>query len=99
MLDFWNIKRATWLGILAGLAAILLGLGYDGWSDAFRPYYLAALGFCAFCGISILLITLKDMVVNPRRGARIAPVRGFDIAVGLILAVPSLLTLEGMIGL
>ncbi len=93
---FWTTSRAAATGAAAGLLAILLSLaGWDFWDVLFLPW-LVAVAVTAFCGVSILWITMLDMVANPRRGAKVAPIRGFDIAAGLLLALPSLYALSGL---
>jgi len=85
-----TVPRATVLGIGAGLAALLLWIGYAGARRAFVIPYVAALLLTALCGAYILLATCYDSYRNPRRGSRIRPIRGFDIAVGLLLAAPAI---------
>ena len=92
MLKNWTIGRATGLGITAGLAALVLWPIYAAYQERVLSLFIAALGVAAFCGISILLISLGDMFLH-RRGDRLRPVRAFDIIVGLVLAIPSLLQL------
>ncbi len=58
--------------------------------------FAAALAVAAFCGLSILLITVFDMVFH-KRGRSLRPVRAFDIAIGIALAVPSLIQLSALL--
>ena len=51
--------------------------------------FLFALAASAFCGLSILVITVID-IRNNRRGKALRPVRAFDIVFGLMLAGPGL---------
>ena len=57
--------------------------------------FAATLAIAAFCGLSILSITILDMLVH-KRGASLRPVRAFDIAIGIFLAVPSLIQLSAI---
>jgi hypothetical protein len=93
---YWTTSRALALGAGAGLAAILISLLEWEWRDSLFLPWFAAVAVAAVCGLSILWITLIDMVTNPRRGAKVAPIRGFDIAMGLLLALPSLYVLSGL---
>ena len=92
MLKAWTIGRATGLGITAGLAALILWPIYAAYQERVLWLFIAALLVAAFCGLSILLISLGDIVLH-RRGDRLRPVRAFDLIVGLALAVPSLIQL------
>ena len=57
--------------------------------------FAAALAVAAFCGLSILLITIIDMLFH-KRSESLRPVRAFDIAIGTMLAVPSLIQLNAL---
>ncbi len=85
-----SVPRATGFGAAAGLAALLLWLGFASWPEVFVLPYVLALFLTALAGAYILLATLFDTMRNPRRGVRIRPIRGFDIAAGLVLLLPSL---------
>lgn len=85
-----TVPRATALGTAAGLAALLLWIGLISWPQAFVVPHVAALFVTAACGAYILLATWYDTMRNPRRGVRIRPIRGFDIAAGLVLLLPAL---------
>lgn len=84
----WTISRASMLGILAGVIAMLM-VSFRDPRDAGLYPYAVLLVLTAFCGASILWITAFDMRA---RGTShlIKPVRVFDIAIGLALLVPSL---------
>lgn len=84
------MKRATGIGVLAGLAALVLGLFAPGWPDVLRLPFLLLCGVAAVCGLSILWITAVDRLRYGRRGERLVPLRVFDIALALLLALPSL---------
>ncbi len=89
-MNYASVPRATGLGAVAGLAAILLWLAYSGAPETFVLPYVAALCVTALCGAYILFATAYDSYRNPRRGVRIRPIRGFDIVAGLLLAAPAL---------
>lgn len=90
---FWTIQRATVTGIAAGLAALLVSALISGRPGALLYAYAALLGFTAFCGASILWITLID-VRTRGRGGRMRPIRAFDVAAGLLLVLPALYALS-----
>lgn len=90
MLGFWTIPRASGIGVVAGLASILLWQAYVAWHEPVRGFYLAALAITALCGVTILLLTAADVLFHRRRGRRIRPVRAFDVVLGLLLALPAL---------
>lgn len=90
MLKSWTIGRATGTGIVAGLAALMLWPAYAAWQEPVRLAYLGALAVAGLCGVSILAITVGDLILHRRRGARLVPIRTFDVVIGLLLAVPSL---------
>jgi len=90
---WWTLQRATGLGIVTGITAVLVA-GLAGPSDGTVLYpYAALLAFTALCGASILWITAFDMRTRGTSG-RMRPIRGFDAAVGLALLVPSLYALS-----
>jgi hypothetical protein len=95
----WTVQRATGLGLVAGAAAIVARIAYPTWPGALYWPLLALCGVAAFCGLSLLWITAVDRYRRGRRrGSRIAPLRAFDIAVGLLLAAPSLWMIEILLG-
>jgi hypothetical protein len=89
----WTIGRAAGAGAVAGLSALLLWPIYAVGIDVL-PLFLIALITSAFCGLSLLVITLIDLAVHRRRGSRLRPIRAFDLILGLALAVPSLVELR-----
>jgi drug/metabolite transporter (DMT)-like permease len=95
MLSLWTIRRATGVGVVAGLAALILWPVYAAYQERTFWVFVAALAVAAFCGLSILLMTGLDMLLH-RRGDRVRPVRAFDIALGVALLVPSLIQLESL---
>jgi hypothetical protein len=101
LISTWTIKRATGSGTVAAGAALLLwaiymiveGAAFE--KVAVVPFGVA-LAVTAFCGASILVMTLID-VRNHRRGQRVRAVRIFDVAFGLLLAVPSIVELRSLV--
>ena len=93
----WTVKRATGIGVVAGLALLVLGLLHRGWPDALRLPYLALCALTAFCGLSILWITAVDRLRYGRRGHRLVPLRVFDVVLALLLALPSLWAISGLL--
>jgi hypothetical protein len=88
VLASWTIQRATVSGIAAGLAALLLSGLERSWDQPLLGIYAGLLAFTAFCGASILWITMLD-IRNRGRGGRMRPIRAFDVAAALALALPS----------
>ncbi len=86
--EMWTLGHATRLGLAAGLAALLLWPAYALLHEPMRGPFMAALGLTCFCGLSILFITVTDMM-TVRRGRRILPARVFDLLLGSMLALPT----------
>ena len=95
--SFWDIRRATGIGVLAGLAAMLLWPLYAAYQEPVFWPFIAALTVTALCGLSLLIITLKD-IYSRTRGRLMQRIRVFDVVLGLLLAVPSLFQLEALLG-
>lgn len=89
----WTIQRATGIGVVCGVAAILIAGLFATRRDGLLYPYAALLAVTALCGASILWITVFDMRARGTSG-RMRPIRGFDVAVGLALLVPSLYALR-----
>jgi len=92
------LGRASGIGASAGLAALMLWPFYPfdlAWQDGL---FLAAAIVAGLCGLTVLLLTAFDILFHPRRGARIRPVRAFDIVLGLGLVALSLLQLRDYAG-
>jgi hypothetical protein len=96
MLGWWTIGRATGTGVIAGLVAVVLWPVYAAWPEPWGVPFIVMLGVTAFCGASILLLTLKD-IYSRSRGTIMHRIRIFDVALGLLLLVPSLVQLNVMI--
>jgi peptidoglycan biosynthesis protein MviN/MurJ (putative lipid II flippase) len=91
----WTVKRAGGIGVVAGLAALVLSLFYPGWPGMLRiPYFLAA-AVAAACGLSILWMTAVDRFRYHRQ--RRVPLRVFDVVLALLLALPSLWAISGLL--
>ena len=86
----WTVKRATGFGVIAGFAALVLGLFASTWPALLRLPFLLLCGAAALCGLSILWITAVDRLRYGRRGDRLIPLRVFDIVLALALTLPSL---------
>jgi hypothetical protein len=89
--DIWTLPRAIRFGLLAGFAALLLWPVYAV-AQQVRPAFIAALIVAALCGISILLMSLIDLLTIAR-DRRILPARVFDLLLGLALTIPPVLAL------
>ena len=95
-LKIWTIRDALAVGIVAGLVAMILWPVYAASNDFLLPF-LMALAITGFCGLSVLCITVIDLALHRRRGARLVPIRVFDILLGLLLAIPSLIELNALL--
>lgn len=92
-LQRWTLQRASGVGVVCGLAAILLAGLFGSPPDAVGALYLLLLAITALCGASILWITAFDIRDRGTSG-RMRPIRGFDVALGLALLLPSLYALR-----
>lgn len=97
MLGWWTIGRASGLGASAGLLALILWPLCATFQEPLRLPFVAALAVTAFCGASILLITIIDIGLRRDRGARVRPIRSYDVALSLLMMVPSLMALESLV--
>ena len=87
----WTVKRATGLGAVADFAAVVLRLFYPASPALVRLPLLVLCALAAFCGLSILWITAVDRLRHGRRGARLRPLRAFDMAMSALLLLPAVL--------
>lgn len=94
MLQAWTIQRAEAVGIAAGLASAMLWAGFANWPQALEMPFAAGLALTAFCGLSILFITARDVATGPKRGKMLRAIRVVDVAIGIALTVPSLYALR-----
>jgi hypothetical protein len=92
LLGNWTIQRATGVGVVSGLAAILMAGLIDTSGDLVYPYALL-LALTALCGASVLWITATDMRSRGTTG-RMRAIRWFDAALGIALLLPSLYALS-----
>ena len=88
LLGRWTIQRASGIGVVCGIAAILIAGLFDTSPDRLLYPYALLLGMTALCGASVLWITAADMRSRGTSG-RMRPIRGFDAAVGLALLLPA----------
>ena len=93
----WTTNQLSGIGILAGLAAVLLWLFYGRWPHIVGWPFIAVLAVAAACGILMLAMTLRDLKHRSGRGSRLKPIRAFDVIVGLLLSVPSLVELSTIV--
>jgi hypothetical protein len=98
MLSWWTIGRASGIGAVAGLAALLLWLFERAYGDPLVPPLRVAAAIAGLCGLSILLITAIDLVFHRRRGKRVRPLRVFDVALGAALVILGLIVLDDLAG-
>lgn len=96
MLRWWTIGRAMGIGVVAGLIALVLWPVYAAWQERVFWAFIACLAVAAVCGISILVMTVVDMLLR-RRSRSVRPIRAFDVAVGLLLAGPSLVQIDALL--
>lgn len=86
------ISRFTGIGAAAALLAPVLWPFAARWDKMAWPY-LFLLGVTALCGLAILLLTGLDLLLRPRRGQQVNPIRVFDILSGAALLGWALLQL------
>lgn len=86
LLSSWTVLRATVVGISLGLIAFLLANFAE--SRAMILAYAGLLVLTIACGVSILLILLRDAHAR-QRGDRVRPIRIFDLTMGLLLVLPA----------
>jgi hypothetical protein len=92
--DRWTIQQAMAVGLIAGLAAVLLS-NLQARGPAFLYCYVLLLALTAICGLSILLITLFDVRSRGRsRGGKLHAIRAVDVSMGLLLAAGGLYALN-----
>ena len=98
MLGWWTIGRATGIGAAAGLLALILWPLYASLQEKVLVPFVVTLAVAAFCGLSILAITVFD-VLTRQRGESIRQVRTFDVVLGIALSVPTLIQLSALLEL
>jgi hypothetical protein len=92
----WTIGKAVGVGVTAAIVAFILWPLYAAWQEILFWPFVAALTLMAFSGISILLISVVDMISH-RRGKSIRPVRIFDMVLGTGLLAPSFIQLRALL--
>ena len=85
-LSGWTVSRATLVGIGLGLLAFLLSNFAE--SRLLILAYVGLLNLTMACGLSILLILLRDVHAR-QRGDRVRPIRIFDLSMGVLLVLPA----------
>jgi hypothetical protein len=75
------ISRFMGFGASAALLALILW-PFAARSDRVAWPYLLLLGVTALCGLAILLLTGLDLLLRPRRGQEVHPIRVFDLLSG-----------------
>ncbi|MBV8686108.1 MAG: hypothetical protein JOZ90_02855 [Alphaproteobacteria bacterium] len=91
------IARLIGGGFTAVLLALLLWPVAARWDGALWPF-LALLAVAALTGTAVLLLTGADLLLHPRRGERVGPIRIFDIVSGGALLGFALLQLHWLGG-
>ncbi len=82
---------------MAGLAAVVLWPLYATWPETIRLPFAVALLIAALCGGAMLWMTLHDLKRRSGRGSRLRPIRTFDVILGFVLLVPSLVELRAIL--
>jgi hypothetical protein len=92
----WTTNRLAGIGCGAGFAAAILWPLYAEWPETIGWPFMAALAIAAACGIALLWITVRDIRQRSGRGRRLKPIRAFDVILGLLLSVPTLVELRAI---
>ena len=94
----WTIGQATQTGILAALVALVAWPAYAIFDGPLRLVFAASLALLAFCGASILAITVLDLKFHRSRGTRVRNMRIFDIALAMLMMAPGAWVLPDLFG-
>ena len=91
------MSRLLGAGAVSALVALLL------WPLAFGSElllwpFVGLLLLAGLCGGGILLLTAADLLLHPRRGERVGPIRVFDVAVGAALLLLAVFQLHSVAG-
>ena len=81
-------------GLIAAFFALVLWPAYVIFQNPLRLPFAVSLAALALCGLSILTITIMDLLFHRPRGRRLRPIRVIDIIVGLLMTLPGLMTLS-----
>lgn len=82
----WTTQRLALTGFGFGLAALLVAAFTE--SRAMLLFYAGLLALTIACGVSILLILVRDVHAR-QRGDRVRPIRIFDLSIGALLVLPA----------
>jgi hypothetical protein len=86
LLAGWTTQRAAMAGFGFGLLALLISAFVT--SHMLLLVYACLLALTLLCGLSILLILLRDVHAR-QRGDRVRPIRIFDLTMGALLFLPA----------
>lgn len=86
ILSRWTTQRLALFGLGFGLAALLVAAFVE--SRTMLLVYAGLLLLTILCGVSILLILLRDVHAR-QRGDRVRPIRIFDLSIGALLVLPA----------
>jgi Mn2+/Fe2+ NRAMP family transporter len=94
MLRWWTIGVASGIGFSAEFVALFLWpIAANAAPHIFFWPFLAAVLIAAFCALSILVLTARDMAVN-KRGERVRAIRIFDLVFAIIVVGLTVLQLQ-----
>ncbi|WP_217352692.1 hypothetical protein [Sphingomonas sp. ID1715] len=90
-------RHATRVGLSAALAACVLWPIFSIRQSWLRWPFAVALTLTALSGLVILAVTVSDLLTI-RRSRHARPARAFDLALGVVLAIPASLGLIDLLG-
>ena len=91
-----GLQRAVQIGVSAGLLSALLWPVHVIVEAPARWPFVVALAVTAVCGAWIIAATVIDLLTVARSRA-VLPARLFDLALGLMLLIPSAAGLDGLL--
>jgi hypothetical protein len=91
------ISRLTGTGGAAALAALFLWPAAARYDAALWPF-LGLLAIAGLAGAAVLLLTGADLLLRPKRGEEVNPIRVFDVLSGAALLGFALLLVQWMGG-
>ena len=91
------ISRLTGAGAAAALFALALW-AFSRESNALVWPLLAFVAVATLAGAAILLLTAADILLHPRRGKSVGPIRVFDVVAGAALLAFGLIQLHSLAG-
>ena len=86
--NFRPMRHATRWGLAAGGLAAVLWPIHSLVQEPARPLFMLVLAITALCGAAMLALTTLDLA-TVRRSRAVLPARMFDLALGLVLTVPT----------